>query len=52
MKKYLTALCLLFMVVVQLIGLQTNWGLASWFISFVLLLLAATFTKYLDNKKH
>lgn len=47
MKKYLTSICFFLIAIVQVVGIQLQWGMVSWLTSLVLLLLAAYFTKYL-----
>lgn len=56
MKRYLTLLLFILSIVVIIFGLRVDvlWnGIATWGIVFILLILAAYFTKYISNdKKH
>lgn len=54
MKRYLTTFFLLLSGIILIIGLRIDvrWnGIASWGLSFISLLFAAYFTKYIPNKK-
>lgn len=54
MKRYLTTIFLLLSIIILVIGLRMDvrWnGIASWGLSFISLLFAAYFTKYIPNKK-
>lgn len=54
MKRYLSTLFIIISILILIIGLQIEvyWsGIASWGLSFVTLILAVYFTKYIPNDK-
>lgn len=54
MKRYLTLIFFILSIAVIVIGLRIDvlWnGIATWGIVFILLILAAYFTKYIPNEK-
>jgi len=54
MKRYLTLILFIISIVVIIVGLRIDvlWnGIVTWAIVFVLLILAAYFTKYIPNEK-
>ncbi|HLR74027.1 MAG TPA: hypothetical protein VK077_02070 [Virgibacillus sp.] len=54
MKRYLSFLFLILSVVILFVGLRidVHWnGIASWGLSFVCLIFAAYFTKYIPNER-
>lgn len=55
MKRYLTGVFLALSVIILIVGLRIDvyWnGIASWGLSFISLLFAAYFTKYIPNEKN
>lgn len=54
MKRYLTGVFLLLSAIILIVGLRIDvyWnGIASWGLSFISLLFAAYFTKYIPDEK-
>ncbi|MEC5424665.1 hypothetical protein QGM71_14285 [Virgibacillus sp. C22-A2] len=54
MKRYLTAFFIALSGIILLIGLRTDFqwnGIVSWGLSFISLLFAAYYTKYIPNEK-
>ncbi|GGB61753.1 hypothetical protein F3157_08260 [Virgibacillus dakarensis] len=54
MKRYLSTMFLILSAIILIIGLRFDYqwsGIASWGLSFVCLIFAAYFTKYIPNEK-
>lgn len=54
MKRYLTTLFIVLSVIILLVGLQVDFrwsGIASWGLSFISLIFAVYYTKYIPNEK-
>ncbi|MFZ3580399.1 hypothetical protein [Virgibacillus sp. DJP39] len=54
MKRYLTTLFIILSAVILIIGLQLDYrwnGILSWGLSFISLIFAVYFTKYIPNEK-
>ncbi|ASK61283.1 hypothetical protein CFK37_03350 [Virgibacillus phasianinus] len=55
MKRYLTTLFMILSGVILIIGLQIDFrwnGIVSWGLSFISLIFAVYFTKYIPNEKN
>ncbi|WP_121604523.1 hypothetical protein [Virgibacillus sp. Bac332] len=54
MKRYFTVFFIGLSAIILVVGLRTNFqwnGIVSWGLSFIFLLFAAYFTKYIPNEK-